>query len=322
MEEFQLFKGDERLSPELAAKILSMAMDMFESGDAAAAALLLEDLRLVFPDIDNYPAINVLRAKIAFHYGKQSLALEILRRGICLVPSDARMLECMGSLLVKSGDLVGAGRYLLKSQRIRRYENKQDTYVYGDSHAFNYFAHVPRCRVVKSDHMTMHRIGRDGLRVLDFAGIPNGRNAVVCFGEIDVRVHVFASRDGDCRGVSDIINDLCVGYINTILQNKRNYSWVNIIVCSVTPPKNYCDELSGIISGHISDRVDATKAINKYLEAVCPVYGLMYIDLYKYLSDDNGILVAEYSDGQHHMHFSFSEIVEYELEKVLSVQKR
>jgi hypothetical protein len=200
-----------------------------------------------------------------------------------------------------------------------RYEGKEDIFVFGDSHSDFCFSGIPRCRVHWLGPMTMHRVGRDGLGAvnLNACRTPEGVAAVFIFGEIDIRAHVMQQRDREGRELCEVIETLCANYFRTIRANRELYEELTIVVSSVPPPLVGENNPDLPFSSTIDERVDMTRQVNARLRAMCEKHQFRYLDVYQYFSDPSGVMATGISDNVVHVRREFSDIVEYELERVL-----
>ena len=93
--------------------------------------------------------------------------------------------------------------------------------VIGDSHSVFCFGGIVEAEIYWLGPVTMHRVGRDGLRRLLFdkrrwIGWSSVEAAILSFGEIDCRSHVetVASRTG--RSVDAVLEELAGRYIEAV----------------------------------------------------------------------------------------------------------
>lgn len=151
--------------------------------------------------------------------------------------------------------------------------------------------------------ITMHRIGRDGLNILNFKtlNIQEKDTVVLCFGEIDVRCHIGKQRDVAKRDLEEIIDTLATNYFQTILLNRALYTNISIIVYTVTPPANGASTAEYPMYGELGDRVAIAKKLNQKIREIAASKGIKVLDVYDDYSDQNGVLKRELSDGDVHI---------------------
>jgi hypothetical protein len=149
--------------------------------------------------------------------------------------------------------------------------------------------------------VTMHRVGRDGLRFVDLKNYPIQENDVVIFiyGEVDIRYHIGKQRDLMKRDLNEIINTLVTNYISTITDNKKQFSNLNCIVVSIVPP---IAGLAGLpFYGTLHDRIDIHKKLNATLHHFCQQNNLLYLDIVDIYAKADGSLNEQLSDGSVHI---------------------
>jgi hypothetical protein len=173
---------------------------------------------------------------------------------------------------------------------------ERKVYIIGDSHSLE-FTNFKNSAIHHIGPTTMHRIGRDGLSILDFRTFNVQENDVVVltFGEIDVRCHIGKQRDGG-RDLDEVIDTLLKNYFQTILINKSFYQNLTVLVYTVTPPTDQRINPEFMIYGSIADRVHITKKLNQKLIKMASEYGIDAIDVFDQFADAEGKLVPELSD--------------------------
>lgn len=193
----------------------------------------------------------------------------------------------------------------------------KNIYVFGDSHAwFNHrtrftgdieFAAAESVSVLfkirANPSLTMHRVGRDGLAVLNITnfGVKAGDIVIFDFGEVDCRSNIGKQRDQFKRDLNEIIDTLTTKYFNFILANQKLVSGAIYAVMSVVPPTDQQNNPEVPFYGSLPDRVKITRALNQKLKELCHQYNLIYIDIYDLYCDQNGAIRHELSDGHVHI---------------------
>lgn len=191
-------------------------------------------------------------------------------------------------------------------------------HVIGDSHSQE-FAAIDGCIIHYLGPRTMHRIGRDGLAILNFRslGIQENDVVVLAFGEIDVRCHIGKQRDLHLRTLEETVDTLLTNYFTTILNNQSLYNNIKVVTYTVTPPIPEILNPEYESYGPIEDRVSISKMLNKKLLDFSTKAGIDTIDVYLDYADENGILIPELSDGNLHINTFCNEPIRSKLFNIL-----
>jgi hypothetical protein len=155
------------------------------------------------------------------------------------------------------------------------------------------------------DPVTMHRVGRDGARVLQLESVKvsTGDALGFWFGEIDVRVHVAKQRDRSGRKRREILETLVTGYLSTLKAVRHVFTASPIIVFSVVPPAghrhpHFNREMPR--NGTDQERVTWTLQINEALRDSAFRAGFGFLDQYTPFADKRGLLDLRMTgDGTH-----------------------
>ena len=185
-------------------------------------------------------------------------------------------------------------------------------YTVGDSHCMFSFSNIENVMAFHIGPITMHRVGRDGLGILNISGseIPHGSRVICCFGEIDVRCHLakYYSHDIEYSDEhpngyteeTDPINVLVANYMKTILANREHH---NVCVMSVIPPcriKRMRHNASFPVKGADEQRVEYQRKLNTLLEERCKLSGVEFLNISDLYADEYGMLNPVYTrDGVH-----------------------
>lgn len=192
--------------------------------------------------------------------------------------------------------------------------NYPTIHVIGDSHS-NEFSLIDGCIIHHIGPVTMHRVGRDGLSILDFNhyGVKDHDLVILTFGEIDVRCHIGKIRDRFNIDLDQVIDDLLERYFRTILYNKCFYDSILIAVYTVTPPTDQvkCDLFTRY--GKLTDRVNISRKLNEKLKTIATSHSIHIIDVYDYYADENGILLPLSSDGNVHINPSINQKIKEQI---------
>jgi lysophospholipase L1-like esterase len=198
-------------------------------------------------------------------------------------------------------------------------------HVIGDSHS-NELRGIPGCKVhgcpiAGLGPITMHRVGRDGLAIINLIdlGVREGDVVVFCFGEIDARCHIGKQCTEFKRKVSEIIEKLATNYIKTILQNKILYKSLFCIVYSVTPPTDAEYNPLYPLYGTLEERIAFSKQLNAKLAELCKTFGIGFLDVYKEYSNKKGVLRKRFSDGGVHINPAYNKFISNKLYKIIEL---
>lgn len=166
--------------------------------------------------------------------------------------------------------------------------------------------------------VTMHRLGRDNISILDFRkyDIQNGDIIVFAFGEIDVRYNIGKQRDHKKRELEEIIDTLVDNYFKTILMNFNMFTDLHCIIFNVLPPSNKAYKPYGTLL----DRIIITKKLNIRLRDECSKYNFQFLDVTDYFSTNYGDLNPALSDGSVHINPNKNALVKIELLKLIYQQ--
>ncbi len=158
--------------------------------------------------------------------------------------------------------------------------------------------------------ITMHRVGRDGIKFLNAKkrGAQEHDIALFVFGEIDVRCHIGKQRDEKQRDENEIINTLAFNYINTLKANQKLFDDLTVIVCCVTPPVDGIDRMNPDYPfyGSLADRVEITKSLNKKLQKLCRENNFLFLDFYDLYADYKGALNLKFADRSVHIDYIYN----------------
>lgn len=208
-------------------------------------------------------------------------------------------------------------------------------HVFGDSHASYCFTQsIPtmpfeetllnyksdnalkniRCKIHYLGAITMHRVGRDKLNFLDWRkyDIKNNDIVIYVFGEIDIRCHIGKQRDLLKRDLTEVMDTLMYKYMESILENKKNFPHTKIIVFTPPPPGNSYNP-SFPKYGAIEDRIHITNYFCKLLKQRCYDNQIYCFDLYDLLKDPSGRISFMYTVDDCHINHKLNYMVKEKL---------
>lgn len=195
----------------------------------------------------------------------------------------------------------------------------RNIYIFGDSHSEEFIG-IPHCIYKNLGSITMHRVGRDKLEVLNFKDFPfqEGDAVVFVFGQIDVGWHICKIRDSQRRSLDEIIATLAYNYIGAIKLMMESFPNVVKIIYSITPPTNNTNIPHIPYVGSLGERVQITKQLNLLLQALAMMNGIEFLDVYDDYSYPNGVLCTETSDQSHHINRAHNSMIKKRLYEILN----
>ncbi len=172
--------------------------------------------------------------------------------------------------------------------------------------------------------VTMHRIGRDGLSLLekwrrDLIGVKNGDTLIFVFGEIDVRCHILKQSKKQNISIDEIASKLVNSYLRTILDYKDLYEQLTVVVCNVVPPIDRIHLPPYEQHGTLEERVIIAKKINQTLKNKCDGCGIKFLDVYNLFSQMDGSMNPDLSDGSVHISPYHNTIIKEELCRLIGM---
>lgn len=213
-------------------------------------------------------------------------------------------------------------------------------HVFGDSHASFFFTNLKPvqiyeeanisynssnsikqilCKIHYLSAVTMHRVGRDGLKFLDWKqyGIANGDIVVYVFGEIDNRCHIVKQRDLHHRDLTEITSTLIYKYLWSIEGNKKNFKNINVVILTPIAPGNDINpEFPNY--GSLEDRILISQYLNKLLIDYCINKKILYLDLYSAFRNREGSISLVYTQDGCHLNPKYNYLVK---DKLLTLVK-
>ncbi len=172
----------------------------------------------------------------------------------------------------------------------------------GDSHCMYTFSGIAReTRYLPG--VTMHRVGRDGpwlSQQVENMSSDELQYIIFCFGEIDVRCHIYQQITERGRDEREIIKSLVDGYMAALGHCKHP----RIGVLAVVPPCNFLEPMHNPeypFRGTHEDRLRYTRSLNTALRDACAKMKYLFIDVTEHYSDEHGFLRRDRSDGCVHI---------------------
>ena len=195
-------------------------------------------------------------------------------------------------------------------------------YTIGDSHSDFSFRDIVETRFNIAP-MTMHRVRRDKINFLEIlkkvdVNISYNSFVIFCFGEIDVRCHIFNQIKLGNLTEDEIINNLTTDYVSHIKTQNEFFEKIGIL--SITPTSTNINGKGNRrypYVGSDEERVIYTIKTNSILKKLCEENDITFIDTYKHYADENGMLLRHMSDGS--VHIGNTTHVKTELEKHIKI---
>jgi hypothetical protein len=160
---------------------------------------------------------------------------------------------------------------------------------------------------------TMHRIGRDGINGFNIKsyGIKENDIVLLIFGAIDIGSHIFRGdeqiRQMEHRDIDEIIETLVANYIEIVLENKKQYKNITIIISACIPfapgNKDRKEAFQKIFPGksYEDTQVKITNKLNIKLHYYSDKNNLLFLNVNELYTNAKGYLRPELSDGTHHV---------------------
>lgn len=179
-------------------------------------------------------------------------------------------------------------------------------HTFGDSHSLagwnaveNTIVHGP------TGPDLCYSFGRERLKRLDIAkyNIQEGDTVCFCFGEIDCRCHIYKYITAE-KSYKDIIDPIVKNYFEAIHENVCRYKNLTVFVYNVVPPvrkDRIKENVNFPFRGSDDERKSFVTYFNEQLKIYCVKYGYIFIDIYKYYTDEGGFLIYKLSDGAVHI---------------------
>lgn len=198
-------------------------------------------------------------------------------------------------------------------------------HLFGDSHCGLLFK-TPGVIEHYLGPVTMHRVGRDGLRAfafetLDIGAIAKGDALAFIFGEIDLRVHIAKQRDRG-RTPTEIIDTLATAYLSTLEGVAFIFPASPIVVFSLIPPSGtYYPYFNREMprNGTDRERIAWTLLLNEMLKQGALARGFGFVDQYSPFANKRGLLDLRMTHDAAHV---TPESINHDIELVCQWRKR
>lgn len=170
--------------------------------------------------------------------------------------------------------------------------NKVKIHSIGDSHSWHAWCKIPGAIVRTLGPMTMHGFGTGKPIVVH--NIPENDIAILSWGEIDCRCHVFKHPPyKEC--IDKLVNDYVIG-IEMNQQLHKNI-WLNNVTPPIRRTKDIPNSPSFPFLGSNEERLSYVLYMNKKLKET----GYPFLETYWQYADKDGFLNMKKSDGFVHI---------------------
>lgn len=166
---------------------------------------------------------------------------------------------------------------------------------------------------------TMYSFGKRGCKKKYFEGISAGSYLVFCFGEIDVRCHIYDQVHNEKRDLEEVLDQLVKAYVGRVLAIKNDYL-IHPIIFGITPPVRNLTVDGYPSVGPFKERVQYTKLLNLKLKERAAALNILYFDVCKEYSLEDGTLDMSLSDGLMHIGQNFNTLAKQKLCNLITAQ--
>ncbi|OGH88684.1 MAG: hypothetical protein A3J93_01140 [Candidatus Magasanikbacteria bacterium RIFOXYC2_FULL_42_28] len=201
-------------------------------------------------------------------------------------------------------------------------ENKDIIYCIGDSHASFFsgtddiqpiwpeesYDSIPLFKTYRLGPVTAYNLtkqnsstqGREKLFAA-LSTIPKDSNVLLCFGEIDCRVHLLKQAQFQSRPLGEVVKECVDHYWSVVKEIKRcGYSVIVWGVIASTIDGNIV-EPDYAAHGTCLERNEATKIFNNYLKELAKNDNVFFISIFDYLIDVGGLTNLKYYADRIHL---------------------
>jgi hypothetical protein len=206
---------------------------------------------------------------------------------------------------------------------------QRNIYCVGDSHVM-LFRDVPRFIIYWLGPATAYKLAdkesttNSNRRLMRIAKKVRKEDILlVCFGEIDCRVHVHKQTIENKRNMEDIVGDIMDRYVSVLKQLKL--SVLNLCVLGISPAgRNY----DGVALGYSRYNLPASEhkkikgVFNSKLRDACRKNKIPFIDIYSRTLDSAGYMSKKYSGDNIHLNDKAIEIIKDDLNAHFGIGKK
>lgn len=136
--------------------------------------------------------------------------------------------------------------------------------------------------------------------------IKTGDYVLMYFGYNDIQKNVYVYFANNWQ---QKIEQFMTTYINYVMNCKREYNIIPIIPSIYPNPHESAKGMNS--NGTNNERCKYTQYANSVLNRLCKEHNLLYLDIYDFITDDNGYIKVEYSTDLIHLDYNNTFIREY-----------
>lgn len=186
----------------------------------------------------------------------------------------------------------------------------RNIYIIGDSHT-DLFVRIDRAVVRWIGPVTMHRVGREADKILNYKnyGVAKDATVISVFGEIDVRAHIMRIVHPTSSGIIGFVDNLVALYVSAVRHAFVNSEARTQIIAGLVPPCSRMSMGGFPVAGTPQQRVELTNAINDRLRFSCQLFGFGYLDQYTPFAADDGTLASQWTDDGLHISRKHTEVL-------------
>ena len=195
-------------------------------------------------------------------------------------------------------------------------------FAVGDSHSRRCFENhelIADSRVLvghnKMDGKTAFNLRRHEKKLLRILTRLREKDLIFCFGEVDVRLHIKYKHQQLGTPVATLIENTAERYLSYVRELRRE--GYRIHVFNVVPTGDFLGEaaekwkrgLSYPFTASFAERTSYTEQLNEAYRRYCREWGIPFIDIYRYLVDEQGRRLQELVFDYAHIDNSCAELV-------------
>jgi lysophospholipase L1-like esterase len=142
---------------------------------------------------------------------------------------------------------------------------------------------------------------------------------MLCFGEIDCRIHIYYQhkKSNGNHSINELIGRTISNYGQVMAQLKER--GINFCVYCISPATNVENEYKYPFYGTPQIRSQINRAFNEKLRAFCEMNGYKFIDIYDKVADKDGLMLQEYAGDDVHLNRKAVKLVRVELKARMGV---
>jgi lysophospholipase L1-like esterase len=180
-------------------------------------------------------------------------------------------------------------------------------FVIGDSHS-NVFKFSSLFRVIYIGPATAHNLikkksstGSSQKIQKIIKMLKKGDILILVFGEIDCRIHIYYQfkKNQGKTSISELIDTTIQNY-GKCLKTIQGQG-IEICVCGITPVGNERNIYNYLFYAERSIQSSIYQEFNRKLKSYCDLSGIQFLNIYPIVSDEEGLILKDYSDDGVHL---------------------